>query len=84
MQTELQVLQTSLIETKCQILQALAGAMDRPASNQLEVMRHESIHILPSKANTTLLMFLNCMMISFRLLGMQRSVSKTLSRKLQS
>lgn len=40
MQTELQVLQTSLIETKCQILQALAGAMDRPASKQLEVMQH--------------------------------------------
>lgn len=37
MQTELQLLQTSLIETKCQILQALAGAMDRPASKQLEV-----------------------------------------------
>lgn len=36
-QTELQLLQTSLIETKCQILQALAGAMDRPASKQLEV-----------------------------------------------
>ena len=37
-QTELQLLQTALIETKCQILQALAGAMDRPASKQLEVM----------------------------------------------
>lgn len=36
-QTELQLLQTSLIETKCQILQALAGAMDRPAFKQLEV-----------------------------------------------
>lgn len=38
-QTELQLLQTALIETKCQILQALAGAMDRPASKQLEVMQ---------------------------------------------
>lgn len=37
MQTELQLLQTALIETKCQILQALAGAMDRPAPKQLEV-----------------------------------------------
>uniref|UniRef100_A0A3Q3K5V9 SYNE1 n=1 Tax=Monopterus albus TaxID=43700 RepID=A0A3Q3K5V9_MONAL len=37
-QTELQLLQTALIETKCQILQALAGAMDRPASKQLEVI----------------------------------------------
>ena len=38
-QTELQLLQTALIETKCQILQALAGAMDRPASKQLEVIQ---------------------------------------------
>uniref|UniRef100_UPI0037E92F69 nesprin-1 isoform X2 n=1 Tax=Semicossyphus pulcher TaxID=241346 RepID=UPI0037E92F69 len=37
-QTELQLLQTALIETKCQILQALAGAMDRPAPKQLEVI----------------------------------------------
>ncbi|XP_032356678.1 nesprin-1 isoform X1 [Etheostoma spectabile] len=37
-QTELQLLQTALIETKCQVLQALAGAMDRPASKQLEVI----------------------------------------------
>ena len=36
-QTELQLLQTALIETKCQILQTLAGAMDKPASQQLEV-----------------------------------------------
>ena len=36
-QTELQLLQTALIETKCQILQTLAGAMDKPASKQLEV-----------------------------------------------
>lgn len=46
MQAELQVLQTSLVETKCQILQALAGAMDKPASKQIEVMQallcHES------------------------------------------
>lgn len=38
-QTELQLLQTALIETKCQILQALAGAMDGPASKQMEVMK---------------------------------------------
>uniref|UniRef100_A0A1A8H4I9 Spectrin repeat containing, nuclear envelope 1b n=1 Tax=Nothobranchius korthausae TaxID=1143690 RepID=A0A1A8H4I9_9TELE len=37
-QTEMQLLQTALIETKCQILQALAGVMDRPASKQLEVI----------------------------------------------
>ncbi|MED6238399.1 hypothetical protein ATANTOWER_020000, partial [Ataeniobius toweri] len=37
-QTELQLLQTALIETKCQILQALAGAMDQPASRQMEVI----------------------------------------------
>lgn len=41
-QTELQLLQTALIETKCQILQALAGAMDRPASKQMEVMKVRS------------------------------------------
>lgn len=39
MQAELQVLQTSLVETKCQILQALAGAMVKPASKQIEVMQ---------------------------------------------
>ncbi|KAJ0008745.1 hypothetical protein NQD34_016160 [Periophthalmus magnuspinnatus] len=37
-QTELQLFHTAFIETKCQILQALAGAMDKPASKQLEVI----------------------------------------------
>ncbi|XP_037550764.1 nesprin-1 [Nematolebias whitei] len=37
-QTDLQLLQTDLIETKCQILQALAAAMDKPVSKQLEVI----------------------------------------------
>uniref|UniRef100_A0A4W5PDW6 Spectrin repeat containing, nuclear envelope 1b n=1 Tax=Hucho hucho TaxID=62062 RepID=A0A4W5PDW6_9TELE len=33
-----QLLLTDLTDTKCQILQTLAGAMDRPASKQLEVI----------------------------------------------
>ncbi|XP_045574102.1 nesprin-1 isoform X3 [Salmo salar] len=37
-QTESQLLLTDLTDTKCQILQTLAGAMDRPASKQLEVI----------------------------------------------
>lgn len=52
-QTELQLLQTALIETKCQILQALAGAMDRPASKQLEVM--QELTNIPPEALTIFL-----------------------------
>nr|XP_057913481.1 nesprin-1 isoform X6 [Doryrhamphus excisus] len=37
-QTELQLLQTSLMETKCQVLQVLAAAVERPASEQLQVI----------------------------------------------
>lgn len=51
-QTELQLLQTALIETKCQILQALAGAMDRPASKQMEVMNLK-YHALIMKGKNT-------------------------------
>ena len=54
-QTELQLLQTALIETKCQILQRLAGAMDKPASKQLEVHiahRTLSVHMTPRTLGT--------------------------------
>ncbi|XP_041710587.2 nesprin-1 isoform X1 [Coregonus clupeaformis] len=37
-QTESQLLLADLNDTKCQILQTLAGAMDRPGSKQLEVI----------------------------------------------
>ncbi|XP_061651777.1 nesprin-1 isoform X12 [Phyllopteryx taeniolatus] len=37
-QTELQHLQSTLMETKCQVLQVLAEAMDRPASEQLQII----------------------------------------------
>ncbi|XP_077587654.1 nesprin-1-like [Stigmatopora nigra] len=37
-QTEVQQVQTALSETKCQVLQGLAQAADRPASEQLQVV----------------------------------------------
>ncbi|KAJ4921305.1 hypothetical protein JOQ06_000785, partial [Pogonophryne albipinna] len=37
-QAQLQLLQTALIETKCQTLQELSGSMDRATSRQLEVI----------------------------------------------
>uniref|UniRef100_A0A3B3HZR1 Uncharacterized protein n=1 Tax=Oryzias latipes TaxID=8090 RepID=A0A3B3HZR1_ORYLA len=42
-QTDLQLLQTALMEKKRQLLQGAAGSTDRPACEQLEVSPHESL-----------------------------------------
>lgn len=89
-QTELQLLQTALIETKCQILQALAGAMDRPASKQLEVMHTLAkafMHAHPSKLienNKWLWMLFISTVYSLRLLPAQKRAWKTLNRGLRN
>lgn len=72
LQTELQLLQTAFIETKCQILQALAGAMDRPASKQLEVLYSTAEHTHLTSLSPKQRANNGCTVIALRLLLLRR------------